>query len=92
MAAEPKKKAGGHEHKATYARDKRKGGWMIRVQGPHSNRFAGRTVPVTMLDNSMHEENLDKLIWTGKDQQTGDNVTLYTFKPKPKEEEDTIPF
>lgn len=92
MTAKGKEKAGGRSHKATYARDKRKGGWMIRVAGPHSNRFAGRTVPVTMMDGSEHEEELQNLVWTGIDEKTGDPVTLYAFKPQPKEEQDEIPF
>lgn len=74
-------------HKATYARDKRKGGYLVRVAGPFSDRFAGKEVPVTMKDNSEHFETLDRLVWSGKDKETGENVTLYTFIPKPKAEE-----
>lgn len=79
-------------HKATYARDKRKGGWMIRVQGPHANVFAGREVPVTMMDGKEHTELLETLTWSGKDELTGAPVALYTFTPKPKEDQEEIEF
>jgi len=86
--AQPKR-----QHKATYARDKRKGGYLIRVQGPQANRFAGRKVPVVRKDDSETEETLDELIWAGKDDESGQPCALYSFIPKPKdEEEDEIPF
>lgn len=72
-------------HKATYARDKRKGGYLIRIEGPHSAKFAGRAVPVTMKDNSEHNEDLDTLVWSGT--QDGKNVALYTFKAKPRSDD-----
>lgn len=83
---------GGRSHRATFARDKRKGGYLIRVQGPHSESFAGREVPVTLKDGSENTEKLDRLVWSGKDQETGEPVTLYTFVPKPKEQQDEIEF
>jgi len=79
-------------HRATYATDKRKGGYMIRVAGPQAGRFAGRVVPVTRKDGSESEEALVKLTWSGKDDETGENVALYTFEPRPREEVDEIPF
>jgi hypothetical protein len=79
-------------HKATYARDKKKGGYNIRVQGPRASDFAGRDVPVTTMSNDEHIEKLDKLLWSGKDQETGANVALYSFVSKPRELEDEIPF
>lgn len=79
-------------HKATYASDKRNGGYLIRVQGPNSNRFAGKDVPVTTKSGVEHMEKLEKLIWTGKDQETGQPVTLYKFASKPKEAEEEISF
>lgn len=72
-------------HKATYARDKRKGGYLVRVQGPHAAAFAGRKVPVTLMSGSVQEEELTGLIWSGKDNETGQPVALYNFKAKPKE-------
>lgn len=78
--ADPKR-----QHKATYARDKKKGGYLVRVQGPHAAEFAGRTVPVTRMDNSEETEELDGLIWTGNDTETGKPVALYSFKAKPKD-------
>jgi len=74
-------------HKATYARDKKKGGWLIRVAGPHAHRFAGRAVPVTMFSGDEHTEMLTTLIWAGADDKTGQPVSLYAFEPRPKEEE-----
>ena len=80
MATEQKR-----SHKATYARDKKKGGYLIRVQGPQSKAFAGREVPVTRMDNTEEKETLDRLIWTGKDETTGSPVSLYSFVAKPKD-------
>lgn len=86
--AEAPKKSKGAKHKATYATDKRKGGYLIRVAGPDSNAFAGKEVPVTTKDGNEHLEKLDKVIWTGKDKESGIPVTLYTFVAKPKEKVD----
>jgi len=78
--------AGKRQHKATYARDKRKGGYLVRVEGPHAADFAGRDVPVTRMDNSENVESLDALIWSGNDETTGKPIALYSFIPKPREE------
>jgi hypothetical protein len=75
------------QHKATYARDKRKGGYIIRVEGPHAGAFAGREVPVTRKDNSESPERLLALLWQGIDEETKQPVALYTFEAKPREEE-----
>ncbi len=81
------------QHKATYARDKRKGGYLIRVMGPFAERFAGREVPVTRKDDSTNYEKLSELVWTGPDQETGKPVALYSFEPRPRDEaEDDILF
>jgi hypothetical protein len=79
-------------HKATFARDKKKGGYLIRVEGPQAAAFAGRNVPVTLKSGQKNSETLDELIWSGKDTETGANVALYSFVPKPKEEMEEIPF
>jgi hypothetical protein len=81
-------KAPKRAHKATYARDSKKGGYMIRVEGPHSNAFAGKDVPVTRMDNTESNERLQKMIWSGVDEKTGKPVTLYTFEPRPREEQE----
>lgn len=73
------------KHKATYATDKRNGGYLIRVAGPHANKFAGREVPVTTRDGAEHLEELEKMVWAGKDEQNGEPVALYKFKAKPQE-------
>lgn len=93
MAKDETKK---RSHRATYARDKKNGGYIIRVQGPQCNRFAGRAVPVEMRDKTEHEETLTDLIWTGTDDgaisgYTGP-VALYNFAAKPKTLDDEIPF
>lgn len=74
-------------HKATYARDKRKGGYLIRVAGPYPEMFAGRDVPVTRKDGSESVEKLDALIWTGVDDETGGRVALYSFVARPRDDE-----
>lgn len=82
-------------HHATYARDKRKGGYLIRVAGPYPERFAGREIPVTRMDQSVSTEKLDALIWTGVDEERGGNVALYSFVARPRDEEreaDELPF
>jgi len=80
------------QHKATYARDKKKGGYLIRVEGPFSNRFSARKVPVTRKDNTEHEEALDQLIWSGKDKESGKLVALYTFIPQGADTEEDVAF
>lgn len=77
-------------HKATYARDNKKGGYMIRVEGPQAGHFAGKDVPVTRMDNSESNERLTKLVWSGTDEKTGKPVALYGFEPKPKVEEEIV--
>lgn len=77
---------GKRSHKATYARDKRKGGYLIRVAGPHAEKFAGRTVPVTRKDDTESEEKLLALLWHGKDEETGVPVALYSFEARPRDE------
>lgn len=83
MADKPKR-----AHRATYATDKRKGGYLIRVAGPHANAFAGREVPVTTKSGDEHNEKLERLIWSGVDQESGENVALYAFESKPRDESD----
>ena len=83
-------KAQKRAHKATYARDNKKGGYMIRVEGPHSAKFAGKDVPVTRMDNTESIERLTKLVWAGTDEKTGKPVALYGFEPKPREEEEIV--
>ena len=72
-------------HTATYSSDKRKGGYLVRVQGPDAELLAGREVPVSMRGGTFHRETLDRLIWTGLDTETGLPVALYTFIAKPRE-------
>jgi len=85
-------KAPARSHRATYARDKKKGGYLIRVEGPKANMFAGREVPVTTRNNDEHMEKLDGLIWTGTDEETGKPVALYSFVSRPASIDDEIPF
>lgn len=79
-------------HRATYATDKRNGGYLIRVQGPNAEKFAGRDVPVTMKSGDEHTEKLQRLIWTGKDQESGEKVALYKFEAKPREKAEEAAF
>lgn len=92
-AGEPPKRL----HRATYARDKKKGGYLIRISGPTAGRFAGREVPVTRADGSESMEMLDGLIWTGIDDgttggQAGAPVALYSFKQRERKQDDALPF
>lgn len=81
MANEPKKRL----HKASYARDKKAGGYLIRVEGPNANAFVDREVPVLRMDGSENLEKLVAIVWTGKDSQSGANVALYKFEQKARE-------
>ena len=86
-------KAAERSHRATYSTDKKNGGYIIRVEGPKANQFAGRTVPVTLKNNKgEHEEKLTRLIWSGVDKESGANVALYAFESRPKVQEDEIVF
>lgn len=74
-------------HRATYATDKRNGGYLIRVQGPYPEMFAGREVPVTRRDGTESTESLERLIWSGTDEESGQRVALYKFVAKPREDD-----
>lgn len=78
-------KSSGRKHRATYARDKKKGGYLIRVAGPNAPAFVDKEVPVTLMSGDEHTEKLTKLIWSGIDTESGENVALYTFESRPKE-------
>jgi len=80
------------KHRATYATDKRNGGYLIRVTGPYPEKFAGRDVPVTTKANAEHQERLTRLIWSGKDLETGLPVALYKFESKPRGDEEQVAF
>jgi hypothetical protein len=82
----------GRQHRATYGADKKAGGWLIRVEGPNAEKFAGREVPVETKSGEEHTEKLTRLIWTGPDQETGVKVALYKFEPKPREAEEEAAF
>lgn len=88
MADKTEKRA----HKATYATDKRNGGYLIRVQGPYPEMFAGREVPVTTKAGDEHMEKLVRLIWKGTDPESGQLVALYKFESKPREETEQVQF
>lgn len=95
MADEPQTPAKGRQHIATFARDKQKPGkYLIRVQGPTADRFAGRDVPVTRMDRSESTETLTTVVWVGTDEASGQPVALYHFAEKPRAEEkvDALPF
>ena len=84
-------------HKATYASDKRNGGYLVRVIGPHANAFVGREVPVTRNNGSESMEKLTKLVHTGVDDgkvvkaDEGKKYALYKFESRPRDEE-IVPF
>ena len=79
-------------HRATYSTDKKKGGYIIRIEGPNAASFVGRAVPVTTKGGDEHEETLVRLIWSGADQESGKPVALYAFESKPKSKADEVSF
>lgn len=83
---------GKRSHVATYSRDRERGGYIIRVEGPHAASFAGREVPVSRKDRTEGMEKLDKLIWAGTDRESGKPVALYSFEARPKEELPQVEF
>lgn len=91
MAQKPDQKP---KHKATYASDKKTGGYLVRVIGPNATEFAGREVPVTTMSGKEHKEKLTKLVWSGVDKGwedrpgTGLPAALYKFESKPREKEE----
>lgn len=90
MAAKENEKK--RAHRATYSTDKKKGGYIIRVEGPQSSSFVGREVPVTTKAGDEHIEKLIRLIWSGTDQESGKPVALYAFESKPKDIADEVMF
>lgn len=92
--AQAEKEAAKPLHKATYATDKRKGGYLVRIAGPYPEKFVGREVPVTMKSGEQHNEKLQRLIWTGTDNESGGLVALYAFESRPRDtsEQDDLPF
>ena len=92
MAREAESKAPGRKHRASYATDKRNGGYLIRIAGPFAEKFAGQEVPVTMKDGREHSEKVTRLIWTGTDQESGEKIALYRFEAKPREAEKPVEF
>lgn len=94
--AVPVKSGAKREHKATYARDKINGGYLVRVIGPHANRFGGKIVPVVKRDDSESQEALENVVWSGIDTGTTENpgtgkpVALYTFTQKAKGGDDIL--
>lgn len=83
-------------HIATYAADRKKGGYNIRVVGPHAAEFVGREVPVTRRDLTESMEKLTKLLWSGVDEGTKENpgsgkpAALYAFAPKPRVDDEIV--
>lgn len=68
----------GRAHKATYARDKRQGGYLVRITGPRAKEFrVGQYVPVTRMDGSENMEQLNGLVWQGTDEDTSAPCALY---------------
>lgn len=79
-------------HRATFSRDRRKGGYLVRVEGPHSNRFTDRTVPVTMRNGTEKDVTLRGLVWSGNDNESGKPVSLYEFEKTIEDTDDDVLF
>lgn len=88
--ATPVKQGTKRLHKATFASDKKNGGYLIRVQGPTPNVFAGKIVPVVKMNDDESAEALERLVWFGKDAESGIPVALYTFTQKPRKDIEPI--
>lgn len=88
----------GRTHKATYAKDRKEGGYNLRVIGPHAKKMGRRWLPVTRFDGSENMEYALDIIWSGTDDGTEDRpgtglpVALFSMWKAPKEEQDEIPF
>lgn len=95
------------QHRATWARDRMNGGYNVRVVGPFANRFGSRKVkddagnesiiyrviPVTLKNGNTRDVKLGDVLWTGKDEDTGKPVALYSHVPDTVEEEQSeLPF
>jgi hypothetical protein len=82
------------QHRASYARDNKKGGYLIRVEGPMCEKFAGRDVPVSLRDGGEPQtEKLDRLIWCGTDKERPTvKIALYSFITKPRTDVEEIQF
>jgi len=96
MSKEDVKNPAPRQHKAGYAKDKRTGGYNVRVTGPSANLFAGREVPVTRNGGEEQIEKLKSLLWSGIDDGTynpsdkGKPVALYDFEPRPRETKEVV--
>lgn len=92
--AMPVKQGAKRAHKATWATDKVNGGYLVRIIGPHANKFGGKIVPVVRADDSESEEELGRVVWSGVDTGTAERpgtnkpVALYTCVQKPKIQDD----
>jgi hypothetical protein len=53
------------------------GSWGLRVKS--SVLVEGQTIVVSKKDGSSKNETVGKILWTGKDKFTGDNVALTTI-------------
>lgn len=79
---------GERRHRATFATDNRKGGYMIRVEGPDASKFAKKQVPVTRYDGTETVETLQGMIWSGLDIESGKPIALYKFVAHPRTKTD----
>lgn len=77
------------QHKATYSKDKFRGGYLVRVEGPHAPNFVGKEVPVTQKSGAEEMEKLTHLITSGVDKESGIPYALYRFLAKPRDVSET---
>lgn len=70
---------------ATFQRNKRGNGWIVRVVGPHSDAFSYKTIPVTMKDDSTKQVELTNVIWSGYTDDD-EEISLYgiVYAPPPR--------
>lgn len=70
---------------ATFQRNKRGNGWIVRVVGPHSEAFSYKSIPVTMKDGSTKMVELTNVIWSGYTDDD-EEISLYgiVYAPPPR--------
>lgn len=82
------------KHTATYSYNQRAQQYLVRVVGPHADKFAGKEIPVTRKGGAENTEQLIRVTKSGIDEgkvtpeNKGKPYALYTFVQKPRGEAD----
>jgi len=68
-------------YKATYATNKRHGGWFLRIECKPDKYPSSPIITVSKKDDSTAQVLPTKTIWSGVDDKTGHHVFLCQFIP-----------